>query len=105
MENDAPVHSTLIARSARSILRPMGLTQKGRSRTWLDDHGWWLCVVEFQPSSWAGGSYLNVGCCLLWQVKDSLSFDEGYRVENFAEFKDEAQFGSASDQLVQRAAE
>jgi hypothetical protein len=27
--------------------------QKGRSRIWLDDHGWWIAVVEFQPSDWA----------------------------------------------------
>jgi hypothetical protein len=104
MGQKVPVHSTLITRSARSILRPMGLTQKGRSRTWLDDHGWWLCVVEFQPSGWSRGSYLNVGCCWLWQVKDYLSFDEGSRVEGFTGFENEAQFASVSDQLAQRAA-
>jgi hypothetical protein len=83
----------------------MGLTQKGRSRTWLDDHGWWLCVVEFQPSGWSRGSYLNVGCCWLWQVKDYLSFDEGSRIEGFTGFENEAQFSTVSDQLAQRAAE
>jgi hypothetical protein len=82
----------------------MGLTQKGRSRTWLDDHGWWLCVVEFQPSGFSRGSYLNVGCCWLWQVNDYLSFDEGSRVEDFTGFKNETQFATVSDQLAQRAA-
>src|SRR5262249_16802956 len=100
MGQEAPVHSTLITRSARSMLRPLGLMQKGRSRTWLDDHGWWLCVVEFQPSAWSRGSYLNVGCCWLWQVKGYLSFDEGNRVENFSGFENEAQFADVSDRLA-----
>lgn len=74
----------------------MGLSQKGRSRIWLDDQRWWLCVVEFQPSSWSRGSYLNVGCMWLWPVRDDISFDEGYRVEEFCEFRDEAQFEAAA---------
>jgi hypothetical protein len=82
----------------------MQLVQKGRSRTWLDDHGWWLCVVEFQPSSWSRGSYLNVGCCWLWQVKDYLSFDEGSRVEGFHDFQDQTQFAAVAEQLARRAA-
>ena len=28
------------------MLGPLGLRQKGRSRVWLDDHGWWLIAVE-----------------------------------------------------------
>src|SRR5687767_4381931 len=82
MAEQTPIHSTLITAAAREILRPMGLFQKGRSRTWLDDQGWWVCVVEFQPSSWSRGSYLNVGCMWLWGVKDYISFDEGYRIES-----------------------
>jgi hypothetical protein len=45
------------------VLTPLGLTQRGRSRLWLDDHGWWLIVVEFQPSAWSRGSHLNVSAC------------------------------------------
>ncbi len=82
----------------------MGLRQKGRSRTWIDDHGWWLCGVEFQPSGFSKGSYLNVGCMWLWQVKDYLSFDEGYRVEEFSSFQDTDQFSSVTDRLAHRAA-
>ncbi len=82
----------------------MGLRQKGRSRTWLDDHGWWMCVVEFQASGFSKGSYLNVGCTWLWGVKDYLSFDEGYRVEGFSAFQDIGQFSSVADQLAHRAA-
>jgi len=100
-----PEHSKLITAAARKTLRPMGLRQRGRSRTWLDDHGWWLCVVEFQPSSWARGSYLNVGCCWLWSVKDYLSFNEGHRVEGFSEFEDPTQFDRVAARLAERAAQ
>jgi len=83
----------------------MGLVQKGRSRTWLDDRGWWLGVVEFQPSSWSRGSYLNVGCSWLWQVKDYLSFDQGGPAKPFTGLRDEKQFRAVADQLARQAAE
>ncbi len=47
-----PEHTRLLTAAARSILRPLGCVQKGRSRTWLDDQDWWVGVVEFQPSAW-----------------------------------------------------
>jgi hypothetical protein len=97
-------HSNLLNKAARSVLRPLGLIQKGRSRTWFDDNGWWLGVVEFQPSSWSRGSYLNVGCNWLWVEKDYLSFDEGYRVEGFTEFKNINQFSAVAAALADRAA-
>jgi hypothetical protein len=83
----------------------MGLTQKGRSRVWLDDHGWWVCVVEFQPSSWSRGSYLNVGCMWLWHVKEFVSFDEGSRVDPFKPFESEAQFQPEAEALIAKASE
>jgi hypothetical protein len=100
----APIQSKLLNEAARCALKPLGLFQKGRSRTWLDDRGWWLGVVEFQPSSWSEGSYLNVGCMWLWNVKDHISFDEGFRVSPFSLFTDEKQFRSAAEQLAQHAA-
>jgi len=104
MAKEALAHSKLLTAAARSVLRPMGLVQKGRSRTWLDDHQWWLCVVEFQPSAWSRGSYLNVGCMWLWLVKNYISFDEGYRVESFVGFRAEEQFDQAAAKLSHRAA-
>lgn len=99
----APAHSRLITAAARTHLRPLGCVQKGRSRIWLDDQGWWLGVVEFQPSSWSKGSYLNVGACFLWNEKDYLSFDAGHRVEGFHEFTSDAQFAAAATFLAERA--
>lgn len=43
----------LIIRAARDVLKPMGLFQKGTSRIWIDDNGWFLILGEFQPSSWS----------------------------------------------------
>jgi hypothetical protein len=71
-------HNAEIAAAAKSVLEPVGCMRKGRSRTWLADHGWWVAVVEFQPSAWAKGSYLNVGASYLWKpviAQSSLSFD------------------------------
>ena len=99
------LHAQLLTTAARGILRPLGLRQRGRSRIWLDDHGWWLVVVEFQPSSWSKGSYLNVGAMWLWQEKDYFSFDDGCRVAGFSAFIDEAQFAPIADNLSRRAAE
>ena len=103
-------HSKLITAAARNILRPLGLIQKGRSRTWLDDQGWWLGVVEFQPSSWSRGSYLNVGVHWLWNPKQYLSLDYGNRVMDldgdgqYVEYESDEQFGPLALKLAEVAA-
>ncbi|MFE3970113.1 hypothetical protein [Stenotrophomonas sp. YIM B13575] len=98
-------HSRMITAAARTVLRPLGCVQKGRSRIWLDDQGWWIGVVEFQPSSWGKGSHLNVGACWLWHEKNFVSFDAGDRVESFHEFISEEQFSAAAMLLARRAAQ
>ena len=75
-END---HNKIITKAAREILKPSGLFQKGSSRTWIDDNGWFLTVVEFQPSGWDKGSYLNIAVNFLWCNKDYLSFDFAFK--------------------------
>lgn len=107
---NAPDHNRLLTSAARDELQPLGCRQKGRSRTWLDDHGWWVGVVAFQPSSWSKGSYLNVGACWLWYEKEHYSFDAalspyGSRVESFHEFDDSDAFTNAAKQLARRARE
>lgn len=98
-------HSKLLTAAARQFLGTLGVRQKGRSRTWLDDNGWWLCIVEFQPSGFSRGSYLNVGCMWLWHETDFLSFDEGHRVENFVPFINSDQFVMVAQEFAQRAAD
>ena len=80
-------HNKLITQAARTVLKPEGLFQKGASRLWIDDNGWYLTLVEFQPSMWGRGSYLNVALYYLWDARDYLGFDYGHRVSGFVEYK------------------
>jgi hypothetical protein len=92
-------HARIITLAARTALRPLGLRQKGRSRLWIDDHGWWLVNVEFQPSSWRKGSYLNVGEQHLWCERDYFIFERHERPASGAAFieftNDETTFEAA----------
>ncbi|KQZ26856.1 hypothetical protein [Duganella sp. Root1480D1] len=99
------VHDKLIKEAAKRHLAPLGGIQKGRSRIWLVDCGWYAAVVEFQPSSWSKGAYLNVGAHFLWSSTTAISFDFGYRKEGHVEFVDEQQFAAEADLLAQRAAQ
>jgi hypothetical protein len=89
------------------VLRPLGLAQKGRSRLWYDDNGWWLCNVEFQPSSFTRGSYLNVGAQFLWDIRDYPVFSFGHRVDEapFVEYESDGQFAPAARAMAEVAAE
>lgn len=66
--------SAAIAAAAKDRLGRHGLTRKGRSRIWLDDHGWWLVMVEFQAAS-SGRFYVNVGEQHLFIRRDRLVFE------------------------------
>ena len=78
-------HNKIINMAARKILAPEGLFRVGSSRTWIDDNGYFVIQVEFQPSSYDRGSYLNVGISFLWEasegLNDTLAFNIGYRVD------------------------
>ncbi len=104
MTSPAP-HESLIRAAAKLHLAPLGFRQKGRSRVWLRDHGWWLSIVEFQPSSWSKGSYLNVACMWLWCPHGHLAFHVCERLGRYAEFVDHASFQPAADGLARLAAE
>ena len=93
-------HSRLIDQAAREVLSPLHIFQKGRSRVWIDDHRWWLTNIEFQPSSWSKGSYLNVGALWLWSEHDYLSFDVGSRVEELVTYESEIQFAPEARRLA-----
>ena len=68
-------HQKVINAVAKATLAPHGFFRKGSSRIWLQDNGWYLTVVEFQPSAWDKGTYLNVSVHFLWDEKDYLSYD------------------------------
>ena len=111
-------HTKLITAAARALLRPMGIVQKGRSRTWYDDQGWWAGLIEFQPSSWSRGSYLNVGVQWLWDTRWKSLSAFMYGGENgrdtrlqlqaggqFIEYESDVQFGPLAWGMVEEAAE
>lgn len=98
-----PAHTRLLNAAAKAHLAPIGCQQKGRSRFWFADQGWWAIAIEFQPSAYSQGSYLNVGATWLWNPKPYWNFDEGHRVAEFREFEDEVQFTQAADELARQA--
>ncbi len=100
---EAP-HSRLLTQAAKNHLGPLGMKQKGRSRIWRDDRGWFVIVVEFQPSGFSKGSYLNVGAHFLWTWSGFSSFDLGYRVEGFVSYESDSQFAPEAGRLAIRAA-
>ncbi|MBQ4579859.1 MAG: hypothetical protein IJA83_04300 [Clostridia bacterium] len=78
-------HAKIINAVAKKALAPHGFFRKGSSRIWLQDNGWYLTMVEFQPSGFSKGTYLNVAMHFLWGVPLSegahvLSLDYGDRV-------------------------
>lgn len=93
-------HARLLTLAAREMLAPLGCIQKGRSRTWLDDRGWFVTVIEFQPAGSSQGSYLNVGVHLLWNWSGHLSFDMIRRSEPFVRYMSDAQFGPEAARLA-----
>ncbi|MEU9738881.1 hypothetical protein AB0E12_06775 [Micromonospora chersina] len=76
---DRAATTRLVAAAARQHLQPLGLHRRGASRVWFDDRGWWLIVVEFQPSR-SQGTYVNVGAMWLWHERGHWSFDDGSRI-------------------------
>jgi hypothetical protein len=99
-------HNKLIADAARAALGPLEFRRKGRSRTWYRDGTWWLAVIEFEPSSFSRGSYLNVSPMWLWNPGGShLTLDVFGRVEGYTEALDVDQFRAAADQLAATARE
>ncbi|MFK4123701.1 hypothetical protein [Streptomyces longwoodensis] len=93
----------IITSAARESLKPLGLVQRGRSRLWIDDHAWWLGVVEFSSPRTAG-SGLHVGAMWLWHDVDHLAFHvDAVRVGSES-FRTEDQFMPLALELSRQAA-
>jgi hypothetical protein len=98
-------HGQLIAAAAKAALVPLGCQRVGRSRTWISDQRFWLIQIEFQPSGWSKGSYLNVGAAWLWRATKGLAFDYGDRIANFVPFESSEQFAPLIAGHAARAAQ
>jgi hypothetical protein len=92
-------HNKLLKKIAKERLKPYGIFQKGQSRTFLYDRGWFTIVIEFQPSSWSKGTYLNIGVDFNFYPRDYFAFGFGYREKGFEEFKDEEQYTQLVNEL------
>ncbi|WP_330262273.1 hypothetical protein [Streptomyces griseorubiginosus] len=102
MPDRSPV-PRIINSAARHSLKPLGLIQRGRSRLWIDDHGWWLGIVEFTPPRLAG-SGLYVGAMWLWHDVDHLAFHLDAGRVGSELFRSEDQFTRLAFNLGQQAA-
>jgi hypothetical protein len=90
-------YNKIIGKVAREIFKPYGIKQKGKSRLFIDDNGWFMIIIEFQPS-YSKGTYLNIGINFNWRLDSDFSFDIGYREHSWIEFKEEKQF---SENIIQ----
>src|SRR5438445_4349775 len=88
-------HNKVIRAAAEGALAPLGLIQQRNSRIWYDVHGWWAIVVEFQPSGFDRGSYLNVAVACMHYECEHWAFDIGGREEGFHAASGEEQFEAA----------
>ncbi|SRR5579883_94045 len=106
MQNE---HGRLIANAAKAALAPIGCFRRGQSRVWLSDERFWAIMVEFQPSGFSKGTYLNVGASWLWYRKSNLglNFSYGYRVADvgFIPFEAPEQFRPLIGRAAARAAD
>jgi hypothetical protein len=100
-------HGRLIAAAAKAALAPIGCKRVRQSRFWYSDEGFWTVSIEFQPSGWAKGSYLNVGANWLWYPKSGWGFSEDARVEDigFIKFENAEQFTPLIADMAARAAQ
>jgi hypothetical protein len=94
-------HNKILKQIALKVLKPYGIIQKGSSRLFIDDHGWYLILIEFQPSGWGKGTYLNIGIHFNWYLDEHFSFTIGDRENNFIEFIDKEQFSEKANELCQ----
>lgn len=82
--------------------------QKGNSRVYLDDNGYYFTMIEFQTHSLKKGTFLNIGLSFLFNKDDYLSFSYSYKNKTrigkkFIEYKDDEQFEKDVRKYVEMA--
>ena len=75
---------------------PKDVFQKGNSRVYIDDNGYYFTIIEFQPHSLKKGTYLNIGIDFLFDKSDlsfCYAFNKNVRVgEKFINYINDEQF-------------
>ncbi len=85
-------HNQLLKKIAKERLQSFGIVQRGQSRMFLCDQGWYTILIEFQPSSHSKGTYVNIGVDFHFYPRDYVTFSFSHRQTNFKEFKNPQQF-------------
>jgi len=99
----ASEHGRIIAAAATAALEPLGCVRRGQSRIWQDDRRYWAINVEFQPSGWSKGSYLNVHVTWLWAAV-TRGYQFSYRAGSFIPFETAEQFAPLMADMAATAA-
>jgi hypothetical protein len=106
----------VLDRAAHAALAPLGLVRMPGRMAWLDDHGWWVVVVEFETRP-ARATALVVFADFLWHVRDRPARTVGARVRERGRLLDqdgeellirheaEADVTPLAEQMVARAVE
>lgn len=99
-------HDQIIKQLCKDTLLPLGVFQKGTSRIYIDDNGYFFTVIEFQPSGFTKGTYLNIGLHFLWNERDYIAFDFPFdaRVKDLVVYQNDEQFTREVTPYVQEAA-
>lgn len=97
-------HNKLITQKARENLKPLGFIQSGKSRVWYKDNGWWSVVIEFQPSSYTKGTYVNVSVTHFLYEWAGWAFHVPNRLPGFASAEDDYDFEKKVDGMTKEAA-
>jgi uncharacterized protein YwgA len=92
-------HNKLLTKIAKARFKQTDIKQKGQSRTFLQDNFWFTTLIEFQPSSYDKGTYLNIGADFNFFPRAHFAFSYGYREKQFKTFKDENQFEEVINKL------
>ena len=95
-------HGKLIAAAAKAALLPLGCRRKGQSRCWFSDEHFWYIFIEFQPSAWSRGTYLNVNP--IWFFLEPWGGEAAHRLDNYITFESVEQFAPLIEKAAQRVA-
>ena len=94
-------HNKIIKTIATKLFKPYGIKRKGQSSFFIDDNGWFLIIIEFQPHKFKRGTFLNIGINFNWYLEDYFSFDIGNREKDFIEYNNTEQFTDEIEKLCE----
>jgi hypothetical protein len=96
-------HSRMLNVAAKRALQPLGFQQRGQSRFWFADRGFWALTVEFQPHGRVKGSFLNIGARWFWHPGEDWVFSYFQRIGGFIPFTTVEQFKPEAEKLANLA--